>query len=266
MSEQELRDGLKLAVADEPPMKFDLDDLMDTAERLARRRRALIAVGASTAAVAVAAVAVPVVLGISGGGAPLPIPQAAPPSSSVVSPAPTTNTATSTTPPKRPALTEAQLRERGKQMQAHLRNAFPAAVPAAKQVTYGVFGGESEGAVSDGQSYLNAFVRFTTGAKTAVDVYVSDNQQYAERTCAGCQPRPQQDGSLIVLRTENGRTGNDSAMRITSAVHLRNDGSTVRITTYNYDPTGGDTPQFQADVALSMDQLIRLATDPALHL
>jgi hypothetical protein len=262
MSEQELRDGLKLAVADEPPMKFDLDDLMDTAERLARRRRALIAVGASTAAVAVAAVAVPVVLGISGGGAPLPIPQAAPPSSSVVSPAPTTRT----TPPKRPSLTEAQLRERGKQMQAHLRNAFPAAVPEATQVTYGVFGGESEGAVSDGQSYLNAFVRFTAGAKTAVDVYVSDNQEYAERTCAGCQPRPQQDGSVIVLRTENGSAGNDSAMRITSAVHLRNDGSTVRITTYNYDPTGGDAPKFQADVALNLDQLVRLASDPALHL
>jgi hypothetical protein len=223
----------------------------------------LIAVGASTAAVAVAAVAVPVVLGISGGGEPLPIPQAAPPSSSVASPAPTTST---TTPPKRPPLTEAQLRERGEQMRAHLRNAFPAAVPAAKQVTYGVFGGESVGAVSDGQSYLNAFVQFTAGAKTAVDVYVSDNQEYAERTCAGCQERPQPDGSVIVLRTEDGPAGNNPAMRITSAVHLRKDGSTVRITTYNYDPTGGETPVYQPEVALTVQQLIRLATDPALHL
>lgn len=261
MSEQELRDGLKLAVADEPPMKFDLDDLMVTAERLARRRRALIAVGASTAAVAVAAVAIPMVLGISGGGEPIPIQQAAPPSLTT-----TTTTTTSTTLPKRPPLTEAQLRERGTQMQAHLRTVFPAVVPAAKQVNYGVFGGESEGAVGDGQRYLNAFVRFTIEAKTAVDVYVSDNQEHAERTCAGCQQQSQGDGSVVVLKTEDGPAGNNPAMRLTSAVHLRTDGTTVRITAYNYDPTGGGQMQFQNDVALTLDQLVRLATDPALHI
>jgi hypothetical protein len=266
LSEQELRDGLKLAIADEPPMKFDLDDLVDTAERLVSRRRALIAVGASTAAVAIAAVAVPVVLGISGGGEPMPIPQAAPPSSlsssSVASPAPTSRT----TPAKRPPLTEAQLRERGEQMRAHLRIVFPAVVPAAKQVTYGVFGGESEGAVSDGQSYLNAFVQFTTEAKTAVDVYVSDNQEYAERTCAGCQERPQADGSVVVLKTEAGPAGNNPAMLLSSAVHLRNDGTTVRITAYNYNPVGGERMVYQDDVALTVDQITRLAVDPALHL
>lgn len=192
----------------------------------------------------------------------MPIPQAAPPSSSVASPAPTSTT----TRPKRPPLTEAQLRERGEQMRAHLRIVFPAVAPAAKQITYGVFGGEAEGAVSDSQSYLNAFVQFTTKAKTAVDVYVSDNQQYAERTCAGCQERPQADGSVVVLKTEAGPGGNNPAMLLTSAVHLRNDGTTVRITTYNYNPVGGERMVYQDDVALTTDQITRLATDPALHL
>ncbi|MCE7002139.1 hypothetical protein LWC34_04755 [Kibdelosporangium philippinense] len=45
MSEQELRDSLRSAVVDEPPMTFDLDELMVTAERLARRRRIFAVVG-----------------------------------------------------------------------------------------------------------------------------------------------------------------------------------------------------------------------------
>ncbi|MFC5102816.1 hypothetical protein [Kibdelosporangium philippinense] len=45
LSEQELRDSLRSAVVDEPPMTFDLDELMVTAERLARRRRIFAVVG-----------------------------------------------------------------------------------------------------------------------------------------------------------------------------------------------------------------------------
>ncbi|MBP2322076.1 hypothetical protein JOF56_002461 [Kibdelosporangium banguiense] len=260
MSEQEFRDGLKLAVADEPPMKFDLDELVDTAERLARRRRALIAVGASTAAVAVTAVMIPVVLGISGGSAELPM--AAPPSSA----APFPSSPAKTAPPTKPPLTRDQLITRGTQMQEYLRTQVPVVVPEAKELKIGVFQGEAEGAVADGQKYLGSFATFRLGAKTAVEIHVQNDQENVDRTCDSCQPRPQQDGSLVVIEQVRTPEGNSTQMRIVSAIHFRNDGTLVRITTYNYDPTSGTEPVYQPDVALTVDQITRLATDPALHL
>jgi hypothetical protein len=260
LSEQEVRDGLKLAVAEEPPMNFDVDELMTKAERLVRRRRALIAVGASTAAVAVAAVAIPVFLGT----APQPdnLPMAAPPqASSMSSPTPTTL-------PKAPAHTKQELTERGAQMQAHLQTQLPLVVPKAKDVKAGLFGGEAEGAVEDGQRYLGSFVKFILGAPTAIEVQTQNDQDNMDRTCtaAGCQQIPQADGSVVVVQPVDVGNGNASGMLLKSAVHFRNDGSVVRVTTYNYDPTGQDAPTFQPDVALTVEQLTRLATDPAIHL
>jgi hypothetical protein len=255
LSEQELRDGLKLAVADEPPMKFDLDDLVDTAERLARRRRALIAVGASTAAVAIAAVAVPVVLGIAGGPAEIPL---AAPSHAV---------STGSLAPAKPPLTRDQLVARGAEMQTHLETRFPVVVPGAKQVKVGLFGGEAEGAVEDGQNYLGSFLKFTLAAPTAIEVQVR-NDQDKDRTCsgAGCLQIPQQDGSLVVVRQVDTGEGSPAEMMIKSAVHFRNDGTSVRVTTYNYDPTGQSGMIYQQDVPLTVDQLTTLAVDPALHM
>lgn len=68
MSEQELREGLRLAVAGEPALAFDPDVLLARAKQEIRRRRALFGAGAATAAVAVAAVAVPTLLGSPRGG------------------------------------------------------------------------------------------------------------------------------------------------------------------------------------------------------
>ncbi|MFC0115465.1 hypothetical protein [Kibdelosporangium aridum] len=251
MSEQELRDGLKLAVADEPPMTFDLDELVDTAERIVRRRRALIAVGVSTAAVAVAAVTVPVVLGI--GGAPQELPQAAPP------------TAMTTTTPPKASLTVTQLRQRGEELGAHLRAQLPLVVPAAKDITPRPFGGEAEGHFWDGQTYLEGTVLFKLGdVQTAIAVQVNAEPQV--EPCPSCRELPQQDGSKVVIRSETGPTGNDPQMKITSAIHYRKDGSATRVSTYNYDPVNGPSGNYQPAVALTDEQLVRLATDPALHL
>lgn len=49
MSEQDLREGMKLAVWDEPPLDFDPDSFMARAEQLTKRRRALMSVGVATA-------------------------------------------------------------------------------------------------------------------------------------------------------------------------------------------------------------------------
>jgi hypothetical protein len=40
----------------------------------------------------------------------------------------------------------------------------------------------------------------------------------------------------------------------------------VRVTAYNYNPVGGERMVYQDDVALTVDQITRLAVDPALHL
>lgn len=69
MSEQELREGLRAAVADEPPLAFDPDTLMAKAKREVTRRRALFGAGMATTAVLVAAVTVPTLLGPPRGGA-----------------------------------------------------------------------------------------------------------------------------------------------------------------------------------------------------
>ncbi|RSM64150.1 hypothetical protein DMH04_51645 [Kibdelosporangium aridum] len=254
MSEQELRDGLKLAVADEPPMSFDLDELVDTAERIVRRRRALIAVGVSTAAVAVAAVTVPVVLGI--GGAPQELPQAAPPTAT-----------TTTTPPKtKPeAKTVAQLRQRGEELGARLRTQFPLVVPAATDVNPRPFGGEAEGQFWDGQTYLEGAVQFKLGdVQTAIAVQVNADPQV--EPCPECQEIPQSDDSKVLIRVEAGAAGNNPQMKIVTATHYRKDGSTTRVSTYNYDPINGPNDVYQPRVALTDEQLVRLATDPALHL
>lgn len=247
MSEQELRDGLKSAVATEPPMEFDVDELVAHAERLVRRRRALVAVGLGTAAVAIAAVAVPVALGIAGG--PVELPPATTP----------------TVQPPPPASTVPQLRERGSQMQAYLKDRLPQLVPGAIEITPRPFGGEAQGEVSDGQQYLSGFVQFKLGeVRTAIDVHVQSASASKDGLGRNGARYQQPDGSEVLIDAGNGGDGNNPDMRLTSATHYRKDGSITRVTTYNYDPTDAAAPK--GSVALNDEQLIALATDPQLHI
>ncbi|ONI72973.1 hypothetical protein ALI144C_44220 [Actinosynnema sp. ALI-1.44] len=252
---------MQLAVADEPPMSFDIDELVTTAERAVRRRRALVAVGVSTAAVAVVAVTVPVVLGMSGTSEEIPVAAPPPPSASAPSTPPSAPPSSVTKPP----LTKQQLTQRGNEMRTYLNTQLPKVAPTAKGVNTLPFGGEAEGAVSDGQAYLDAFVKFKVGTvPTAAAVQVRNDQ---EHQCDGsCQDLPQPDGSKVVIETTNGPAGNNPAMTIVSAIHIRKDGTLTRVSAYNYDPTSGSAPVYQPDVALTVDQMVRLATDPTLHL
>ncbi|MEV6712378.1 hypothetical protein AB0M48_10070 [Lentzea sp. NPDC051208] len=59
MSEQEIREGMLLAVWDEPPLDFDPDTLIRRVEQKKSRRRALVAVGVATAVIAVASFSLP---------------------------------------------------------------------------------------------------------------------------------------------------------------------------------------------------------------
>ncbi|MCS7480867.1 hypothetical protein ACFFQW_28195 [Umezawaea endophytica] len=59
MSEQDLRDCMKQAVWDEPPLDFDPDSFMARAEQLTKRRRALMSVGVATALIIATVATVP---------------------------------------------------------------------------------------------------------------------------------------------------------------------------------------------------------------
>ncbi|MEV4311750.1 hypothetical protein [Actinocrispum sp. NPDC049592] len=243
MSEQELREGLRSAVEDEPPMRVDLDEIVSMAERLVRRRRALVAVGVGTAAVTLAAVTVPVVLGIAR-GEPAELTVAAPPA------------ATST----QPTGSVEQLTQRGKDMQSYLTTRFPAMVPGVTQIDVRPFGGEAEGQIFAGQKYLSGTVRYVMhGTKTGVivEIHAADDPAKVSKDCPGCDVRIQPDQSTVVLETLQ------SADMII-AKHFRRDGSVVTVNTYGHDPAGEPAPGSAAK--LTLDQLVSLATDPELHL
>jgi hypothetical protein len=51
---------------------------------------------------------------------------------------------------------------------------------------------------------------------------------------------------------------------LASATHYRTNGSVVGLTGYNYDPSGRGRIVLQPDVTVGIDELVALATDPAL--
>ncbi|HEV8555007.1 MAG TPA: hypothetical protein VGR06_01240 [Actinophytocola sp.] len=280
MSEQDVRDGLRVAVAAEPALSFDPDALIVRARKEIRRRRALVGAGAATVVVAVTAVAVPTVLGqqrgeitsVAPGGA-----SSGKPTATVTAP-PTTSASAKVDipwPPPNvvaPHYTATQLKQRGTAMQNHLKTQFAEVVPNAKQVLPKQFGGEAEGAVADGQAYLEAFTSFTiNGVRTAVDIYTSapgtegppPAQQCTEGGVTQCDVVKQPDGSSVLVTTQN-IDANLHGGVITSVLHYRTNGTVVRAAGYNYDPTGAGTFAMQPAVPVTVAQLTALATDPAL--
>jgi hypothetical protein len=253
MSEEDVRDGMRVAVADEPPFAFDPELWISTANRQSRRRRALVSVGVATTAIAVAAVAVPVGLGLTGNGE----------GYSAGAP-PTVSSA-----PRPDRYTAAELTRRGERMAATLRAEVPLVLPGATDVAVGKFGGEAEGAVSDGQNYLNAFVGYTFGGARyafAVSVYApaanaGDRAEICAAAASTCQDLGLRDGGQVLLKDES-----NGQMRILSVYHLRDDGSVVSVAGYNYDPTSEVEVDYRPTIPLTVDQLLQLAVDENLGL
>lgn len=339
MSEQELRDGLRVAVLDEPPLSFDPDALMERATRELARRRALVGAGVATTAVAVAAVAVPTLLGSPRGGGtggraggpgvatelcarpstlsgtPVPLSVLVSPSSGVPvtrlpasagpielgsfepdvtfyscppssSPTPSGPPPVSSEPPGKPTVsidwpppnvvparyTAEQLTQRATEMREHMRVRFATVLPGAADVAPGAFGGEATGQVADGQGYLDGFVTYTLGGKrAAVAIYASgpgasETPMPAEECAHGTEPvchvDHRSDGSWVVTKTEK-LEGDGLIMSVT---HYRANGSVVRATGYNYDPTANIGPGDLPEIPINAEQLTTFATDQALGL
>jgi len=269
VSEEDVRGGLREAVADEPPLVFDPDALVATARQQIKRRRALLAVGVATVMVAVAAVALPSALG----RAPTRVANQPPPPATSVT---TTTTTPFAWPPAGVPLahfTPDELRTRSEQMALHLKTALPAALPEATDFVFGEFGGEAAGEFYEGQTGVNAAISFTIGGarySIVVTVWVpgSDNPSPTTLCEAGgdadCKQLGQvgQDGGPLYATTYTFGGGGI----ITTAYHFRQTGTMVQIGGYNYDVAGTGTIKYMPAVPLTLDQLTRLATDPELAL
>jgi hypothetical protein len=256
MSEEDVRVGLRDAVADEPPMDFDPDSLVAKARHQATRRRSLMAAGAATVAVVVAAVAIPVMLGRG---------------STQVGQQPTVTSTPSewSQSAAQPVEYSAEnLRYRSEQMASHLSQAVPAALPEASDITIGEFGGEASGEFYDGQSAVNAAISFSVGGarySLVVTVWVPGaTNELLDTICADngtdCKQLGKEDGGPLVATTEN---LSDQGI-ISTVYHFRQNTSVVQIAAYNYDMTG--TPMYMPTIPVTLQQLTTLAIDQELGL
>jgi hypothetical protein len=244
--ELDVRGGLLAAVADEPPLRTDPDELVATARRQVRRR-ALVATGLATVLVAVAAVAVPAALDPAT-AIPAATRQAAP------------STGVATTP-----YSMADLRERAGELRKHLQRVLPEALPAASKVLVGAFGGEAEGDFYAGQTSINAAVTFSVdGARYSIMVttWVPGTAASPARTCGvHCHRLADQAGGAVYLRTDDlGKAV------VETAYHYRDTGSLVSVAAYNYDMTSAVPAVYHPALPVTRAQLVAIATDQELAL
>jgi hypothetical protein len=290
MIEQQLKAGLDHALADEPPLAFDADRLIATAERQSQRRRALAGVGAATAVVAVAAVAVPTLLHggerrVTTATHPSVITTTAQPSNPQV-PWPPAGTHTRT-------YDTAQLNSMADTWTHELRHVFPTLVPGARDVSVQPWDRQATDATPTKRNFSDTMVSFTVhGVPTAVaiEVYAAGADTTGPNArCASdashslassVQPPPGVTvppdtcqitvrGDTALLReTQIAAVPDASTSKSTLPTHLsvtqfRADGSVVEATAYSYDPTGSSDVT-TAKPPLSVAQLTTLATDPRL--
>ncbi|MDQ3786116.1 MAG: hypothetical protein M3422_02600 [Actinomycetota bacterium] len=251
MSEEDVREGLLDAVADEPPLSLDPDELMATA-RAQVRRRALVAVGLATVAVAVAAVAVPIALGRDSTTT---VPAATQPSTS----------ATSTAQPQPTRYTVADLRQRARELRKHLNRSLPTRLPSALKIIVGEFGGEAEGDFHEGQTSVNATITFSIdGARYSIMVttWVPGTAPVPAEVCeANCHRLDDQAGGAVYQQTHDMDKG-----VIETVFHYRDTGAVVSVAAYNYDMTSTVPPVYHPSLPVTRAQLVAIATDPELAL
>jgi hypothetical protein len=263
MSEEDVRDGLLNAVADEPPLRLDPDELVTTARKQVRRR-ALAGVGVATVAVAVAAVAVPVLLGRDSGTA---IPAAEQPSGRTTSQAPATTTEQWPPAGVKPAHYSADdLRDRGIEMRTHLISALPSALPSASDFVVGEFGGEASGQFYPGQTSINTAITFTIDGKRYSLMITSWAQGAATAPTDNCVAdcRRLDDTANGPLYEQTDLLDNGGA--IETVFHYRDTGAMVSVAAYNYDMTSQVPPTYHPSLPVTGDQIQAIATDPDLEL
>lgn len=263
MIEQQLRDGLRAAVADEPPLGFDPDRVAEDARRAVRRRRAVVASAGATVLVVGVIVGTASVAGSPEGRGP------AGPASSAVPTPPPTNVPT-TTPPARPARDPLGLGPKAERIGAHVSRVLPEVVPGARNAAAFNFGQEAIGDYSLG-NWLNFIVSYDDNggrAFLAVEIFGAGHETRipsCERVPPDrCAPVTQPDGSTVFFHESADR---DAPGRRGRTAYHEHGGATVMVSTYTYDGFSPNrSPAVRDSFPLTDDQLIRLVTDPALSL
>ena len=247
MSEQEIREGMLLAVWDEPPLDFDPDQLMRRAEHKKSRRRALVTVGVATAMIVVAAFALPSLLprGADDGQLASDQPQ-------------TTGPASSESEEKRVQQVGVQVAERLaltmpnlKEVFADFRTGAHIAIPPTSNVQR-----SAKAPDMDGYVLLTDEI-----GPTALQV-VGSKAISVKTLCAGasyCREVPQKDGTNVTEATftEGPETSRAVSTRTFSS------GFAVQITSYNYNPATGSG--LRETVPVPVQVLTMLVTDPSIR-
>lgn len=258
MSEADLREGLRAAVGDEPPLHFDPDELIQRAQHERKRRRALVAVALVTVALTGSALALPGVLerraAVDAASGQVLTTTVSPEPSPRAEPLPTTVPPSTTVTRSAAGVTSF--------LSGYLTGRFAEVVPGSKVTAVQV------NEVLDADPvHFSAIVRFIDGIGTSgavVRLIAPSGREPFDRFCAEfecVEAQRHRDGTRLATGSTVNQTATAEVSR--AVANQRADGSVVQVTAYGYDPGPGSE---LGDVALTVDQLVRLATDPNLAL
>ncbi|MEU0877715.1 hypothetical protein ABZ345_03875 [Lentzea sp. NPDC005914] len=246
MSEQEIREGMLLAVWDEPPLDFDPDTLMRRVEQKKSRRRALVAVGVATAMIAVASLSLPGLLPRGEDG----------------------QLASSQEPPSSSAPPSEPVDEKARRIGDKLVEKFGQRMTNLKEVYAdfrpGVYAYQPNSPTipphRPNDPELSGFVHFTDHiGQTALQVVVTRNKAIETYLCSGatiCHNVAQDDGTTVTqIQFVEGQ-------EITQSVALRKfpSGYYAQISSFSSNPATGSG--LRQTVPVGVDVLTALVTDP----
>ncbi|SDL67802.1 hypothetical protein SAMN04488074_112244 [Lentzea albidocapillata subsp. violacea] len=247
MSEQEIREGMLLAVWDEPPLDFDPDTLIRRVEQKKSRRRALVAVGVATAVIAVASFSLPGLLPRDRDtqlGADTRTNSSAPPSESVE---------------KKAQRIGDKLAENLGVRMTNLKEIYGSFRPG--QFIFPPY--STSAPQRPGDPEFSGYVYLTDGiGPTALRVTVSKTSFNKNTFCSGasmCMETRQQDGSVV---TEAEFFHGTTAVQQAEVVRRFESGLFVQISSYAYNPSNGSGQRETVPVQVGV--LTQLVTDPGI--
>lgn len=249
MSEQEIREGMLLAVWDEPPLDFDPDTLIRRVEQKKSRRRALVAVGVATAMIAVASFALPGLL----------------PRDRDSQLGSESQSTTSTTP-------SASLYQRQQKIGDALMNRLEKTRPDFKELfaSFEGFRGTTFKPESPLQPIrtnsddLYGFVYFTDSIGPTALLVTTGTTPSTETLCAPgaifCRNVPQRDGTVV---TEAEFQEGPEVVKAVSMRKFADGKRAVVISSYSHNPATMNG--YRQTIPVGVDVLTALVTDPAIR-
>jgi hypothetical protein len=249
VSEQEIREGMLLAVWDEPPLDFDPDTLIRRVEQKKSRRRALVAVGVATAMIAVASFSLPGLLPRDGDrqlGAETQTTTSAPPPSE--------------SPEKRARSIGVKLAERLRLRMTNLKEVFAemsvgSFIPTSAPMT--------TTARNSSDQQMSGYVYLTDAiGPTSLHVMAGKIDFNQTAFCANavyCKEKEQRDGSTVV---EADYLDDGPEISRSEVVRRFPSGYVVRLSSYNYNPSSGGG--LRRTVPVQVGVLTELVTDPSI--